>query len=618
ALQIFDVLRKVGKLHTFSAGLLIGGKDLKQEQERVARMNILVCTPGRLLQHMDQTPDFGCDNLQILVLDEADRILDCGFEKTINAIVANLPKERQTLLFSATQTKSVRDLARLSLKDPEYVAVHDKSEHSTPKQLVQKYLVCDLPQKLDILYSFIRSHLKQKVIVFVSSCKQVRFIHEVLCKLQPGTVIMCLHGKQKQPKRMAIFDQFCRKTAVVLIATDVAARGLDFPSVEWVVQLDCPEDADTYIHRVGRTARYESAGQALLMLLPSEEKGMMEELAKKKVPVERIRVNPGKTVSIQGKMRAFCSENPEIKYLAQKAFISYIRSVHLQGNKTVFDVHALPAEAYAESLGLPGAPKIKVIKKKNESRQLAKINAEEEKSEAVDSGDDLSEARSKIDKMFEKKNLTVLSEHYAKIKTDDDAADDDEEDFMTLKRKDHEVDDIELPILELSHRQLLRAKAKELKARGSGQKMVFDEEGNPRLAYELQSLDAFEAEGKVDERTAAYLEEASELMRVADAEDKTIAKEKMKAKKKERKMKERKLRQEEEDAPLDIDMGESDDDEEEEEEKPAVEVGRKRGRGAPPARQREEKGGSKKRRIDVGGLGQESLEDIAFKLLGGN
>ena len=116
AMQIFQVLRKIGKQHDFSAGLVIGGKDLGIEQERVARMNILVCTPGRLLQHMDETAGFDCDNVEMLILDEADRILDMGFQKAVNAIVENLPKKRQTLLFSATQTKSVRDLARLSLK----------------------------------------------------------------------------------------------------------------------------------------------------------------------------------------------------------------------------------------------------------------------------------------------------------------------------------------------------------------------------------------------------------------------------------------------------------------------------------------------------------------------
>lgn len=128
AYQTFEVLRKVGKNHDFSAGLIIGGKDLKHEAERINNINILVCTPGRLLQHMDETICFHATNLQMLVLDEADRILDMGFADTMNAIIENLPKKRQTLLFSATQTKSVKDLARLSLKNPEYVWVHEKAK----------------------------------------------------------------------------------------------------------------------------------------------------------------------------------------------------------------------------------------------------------------------------------------------------------------------------------------------------------------------------------------------------------------------------------------------------------------------------------------------------------
>ncbi|ERE75873.1 putative ATP-dependent RNA helicase DDX10 [Cricetulus griseus] len=129
AYQTFEVLRKVGKNHDFSAGLIIGGKDLKHEAERINNINILVCTPGRLLQHMDETICFHATNLQMLVLDEADRILDMGFADTMNAIIENLPKKRQTLLFSATQTKSVKDLARLSLKDPEYIWVHEKAKY---------------------------------------------------------------------------------------------------------------------------------------------------------------------------------------------------------------------------------------------------------------------------------------------------------------------------------------------------------------------------------------------------------------------------------------------------------------------------------------------------------
>ncbi|KAJ3168309.1 ATP-dependent RNA helicase dbp4 [Geranomyces variabilis] len=579
ALQIFEVLKKVGKLHSFSAGLLIGGKDLKAEQERVNKMNILVCTPGRLLQHMDQTPDFNCDGLQLLVLDEADRLLDLGFEKSINAIVANLPRDRQTLLFSATQTKSVRDLARLSLKSPEYVSVHAQAETSTPKQLVQKYVVCKLPEKLDLLYSFIKTHLKSKIIVFVSSCKQVRFVHETFCKMQPGIVLNCLHGKQKQAKRMAIFEQFCRKQAVCLIATDVAARGLDFPSVDWVIQLDCPEDADTYIHRVGRTARYESEGNALLFLLPSEEKGMLAALEKKKVPIDKIRVNPSKTTSVVQQLQAYCSQDPEMKYLAQKTFISYMRSVHLQKNKEIFDVHALPFNDYAESLGLPGAPKIKFVQKsekKNASRQMESVEKDTALRNDEDSDNEHKPTKviTNVDKMFAKKNLTILSDHYKALKASD--SDDEAEaeslvaarepsgddDFLTLKRADHEIDELPgaaPPAESLTHRQILKARAKELKQRGLGTKLYFDEDGKPMPAFEMEKLSDFVKKEDLETRHKKYIDAQIKDMSEVDQVDKEVARQKLKERKKELKMKERALRQEESGASMGATLGPSSD-----------------------------------------------------------
>ena len=288
AYQTFKVLRKVGKNHEFSAGLVIGGKELKSEAERIHLTNIVICTPGRLLQHMDETATFHASDLHMLVLDEADRILDMGFADTLNAILENLPKSRQTLLFSATQTKSVKDLARLSLKDPEYVWVHEKAKFSTPATLEQSYVVCELHQKVNMLYSFMRSHLKKKIIVFFACCKEVQFLFRAFCRLRPGISILALHGKQHQMKRVEVYNDFLRKQNAVLFATDIAARGLDFPSVNWVLQFDCPEDTDTYIHRVGRTARYKEGGEALLLLLPSEEKGMVGQLQEKKVPINKI------------------------------------------------------------------------------------------------------------------------------------------------------------------------------------------------------------------------------------------------------------------------------------------------------------------------------------------
>ncbi|NXG44773.1 DDX10 helicase, partial [Psilopogon haemacephalus] len=388
AYQTFKVLRKVGRNHEFSAGLIIGGKDVKEESERIHNINMLICTPGRLLQHMDETSYFYASDLQMLILDEADRILDMGFADTMNAIIENLPKKRQTLLFSATQTKSVKDLARLSLKDPEYVWVHEKAKFSTPATLDQNYVVCELQQKVNMLYSFLRSHLKKKTIVFFSSCKEVQYLFRVFCKLQPGLTVLALHGKQHQMKRMEVYTCFVRKKAAVLFATDIAARGLDFPAVNWVIQYDCPEDANTYIHRVGRTARYKEGGEALLVLLPSEEKGMVEQLAQRKVPVTEIKINPEKLTDIQKRMQAFLAQDQELKEKAQRCFVSYLRSVYLMKNKEVFDVFKLPLAEYAVSLGLAVAPRV---------RFLQKVQKQLPVNEAADEADHLKEMEQNTD-----------------------------------------------------------------------------------------------------------------------------------------------------------------------------------------------------------------------------
>lgn len=126
AIQAFEVLRSFAKFHEMSAALIIGGKDLNEEQNHIKTMNIVIATPGRLLQHMDETSSFDYDNLKILVLDEVDRMLDMGFQSDVDQILQNLPHKMQTLLFSATIGKSVRELARLKLrKDHEYIQIHD-------------------------------------------------------------------------------------------------------------------------------------------------------------------------------------------------------------------------------------------------------------------------------------------------------------------------------------------------------------------------------------------------------------------------------------------------------------------------------------------------------------
>lgn len=241
----------------------------------------------------------------------------------------------------------MKDLARLSLKSPVYVSVHENAEHSTPEALQQSYIVCPLESKLDMLWSFIKHHKKSKILVFLSSCKQVRFVHLLFCRMRPGTSVLALYGSLHQLKRMAVYDDFCKKQAAVMFATDIAARGLDFPSVDWVLQLDCPEDATTYIHRAGRTARYNKGGESLLVLLPSEEPAMVEHLTQKKIPIQKIEVNQKKFVSVKRKFEALLARDMNLKECAQRAFKAYLKSVFLMKDKSVFDVSQLDLDAFA-------------------------------------------------------------------------------------------------------------------------------------------------------------------------------------------------------------------------------------------------------------------------------
>ncbi|KAM0353292.1 hypothetical protein ACHAP4_008537 [Fusarium culmorum] len=563
AAQIFEVLRKVGTKHSFSAGLVIGGKSLKEEAERLDRMNILVCTPGRMLQHFDQTAGFDANNLQILVLDEADRIMDMGFQSAVDALVEHLPRERQTLMFSATQSKKVSDLARLSLKDPEYVSVHEAAVSATPTNLQQHYIVTPLTEKLDTLYGFIKANLKSKIIVFLSSGKQVRFVYESFRHLQPGIPLLHLHGRQKQGARMEITSRFTAAKQTCLFATDVVARGIDFPAVDWVIQADCPEDVDTYIHRVGRTARYESNGRAVLFLDPSEEPGMLKKLELKKIPIQKVNVKEKKKKSIKDQLQSMCFQNPDLKYLGQKAFISYSRSIHLQRDKDVFKFNKLDLDGFAASLGLPGTPQVKFrkgedIKKiKNAPRQGMSSGSESD--EDGEKKNKKKEVRTKYDKMFERTNQDVLSSHYNKLVLDGDDNDDDEEDFLSVKRvlRDDDLDDEagaykstakiidgldgEEPFVVDSKRRekALKSKKKMLKFKGNSTKMVFDDDGNAHTVYELRDEDDFMGEGPAEEQRRKFVEDETSRVREADVDDKALAKQKRREKREKRKAAER-------------------------------------------------------------------------------
>ncbi|KAI3337675.1 ATP-dependent RNA helicase DBP4 [Ustulina deusta] len=563
AVQTFQVLTKIGRFHSFSAGLVIGGKSLKEEAERLGRMSILVCTPGRMLQHLDSTSGLQVDNLQILVLDEADRIMDMGFKSAIDALVEHLPKQRQTLLFSATQSRKVSDLSRLSLKDPEYIAVHESAAASTPESLQQHYLVTPLASKLNTLYGFIKSNLKSKMLVFFSSGKQVRFAFEAMRHLRPGVPLYHLLGAQKQAQRLQITASYAASKHACLFATDVVARGVDFPSVDWVVQVDAPEDVDTYIHRVGRTARFNKDGKAVLFLDPSEEEGMLKRLESKKIPIKRVNVRENKKQSIDESIQNMVFKDPSLKYLASKAFISYVRSIHLQRDKEIFNLKTLDLEAYAACLGLPGAPIINFAKGEDVKKLKNMPRAALSDSDSELDPEKKRKTRTKTDKMFERTNQDVLTDHYAKLigNATDKAAEDSEDNFLEVKRVlegddlDAVVDDkVTLPlgtkiihglggeepfIVDSKRREkMLKSKKQMLKFKGKGDHIVFDDEGIAHHPYRIQGEEDFERDGSAEAQRRKFVEDEAARVKEADVSDKALAKEKRREKKEKRKARE--------------------------------------------------------------------------------
>ncbi|XP_047349060.1 probable ATP-dependent RNA helicase pitchoune isoform X1 [Vespa velutina] len=362
SMQTFGVLKELMKYHYHTYGLLMGGASRQTEAQKLAKgINIIVATPGRLLDHLQNTPDFLYKNLQCLIIDEADRILDIGFEEELKQIINILPKRRQTMLFSATQTKKVEALTSLALKkEPVYVGVDDEKDKATVEGLEQGYVVCPSEKRFLLLFTFLKKNRQRKIMVFFSSCMSVKYHHELLNYID--LPVLSIHGKQKQTKRTTTFFQFCNASSGILLCTDVAARGLDIPDVDWIVQYDPPDDPKEYIHRVGRTARGEgSSGHALLILRP-EELGFLRYLKQAKVPVNEFDFSWNKIADIQLQLEKLISKNYFLNISAKEAFKAYVRAYDSHHLKQIFDVQTLDLAKVAKSFGfvVPPAVDLKV------------------------------------------------------------------------------------------------------------------------------------------------------------------------------------------------------------------------------------------------------------------
>ncbi|KAG2787019.1 putative ATP-dependent RNA helicase [Phytophthora cactorum] len=451
-------------------GAIIGGEKKKAEKARLRKgISILIATPGRLADHLVNTCAFNYSRLQFLVLDEADRLLDMGFEKQITQILTILdgkrtPQKRQNILVSATINSGVQQLAKMSLSNPVLIdadavtsgeklpsdikpATGSQEKFSTPHQLMQHFMLVPAKARLCALTCFLREELRHaprdikkdggpgkcKIVVFLSTCDAVDFHYALFrkCAWPSGKgsseeaessgdngvaslfgsqgPVFRLHGNIPQQERVTTFKSFCTSSSGVLLCTDVAARGLNLPTVKWIVQYDPPTETRDYVHRVGRTARSGNQGSSLLFLMPSESE-YLDYLSKQGLKLNALSLE--KTVSRVGKHGGFLTTSrkkllhevvqgdlqflyeqtlladKELFELACQAFHSFVRSyaTHSSDTRNIFHVRSLHFGHVAKSFALrdpPASAKLRDTGRNAKKGTLHKRKERDDKQQAV-------------------------------------------------------------------------------------------------------------------------------------------------------------------------------------------------------------------------------------------
>lgn len=262
AYQISQQVDALGSIINVKCATLVGGMDMVPQAIALSkRPHIIVASPGRLLDHLENTKGFSLKHLKYLVLDEADRLLDLDFGDALDKIFKVLPRDgRHTYLFSATMSSKVESLQRAALKNPVRVSI-SSSSHQVVSTLLQRYMFIAYKWKDLYLIHLLNDNIGHPTIIFTRTVNETQRLSILLRTL--GFQALPLHGQLSQSNRLGALNKFKAKARDILVATDVAARGLDIPSVDLVVNFDLPHDSETYVHRVGRTARAGKSGKAV-------------------------------------------------------------------------------------------------------------------------------------------------------------------------------------------------------------------------------------------------------------------------------------------------------------------------------------------------------------------
>ncbi|KAF4047254.1 Helicase conserved C-terminal domain [Phytophthora infestans] len=331
AQQIAVEAVKLTNAHGLRTSCFVGGSAVNKDVKELTQsggIDVLVSTPGRLQAHLEDNSGRirqKLDSLQVLVLDEADRLLDMGFRPDIMRIISHLPKERQTLLFSATLPAATEELKDVALLD-DYVFVDtiEGDDQQTNTQAVQEYVVCDLQDVIPVVEGILEEHMKlpaYKVIVFLPTARSAQFMAQLFQSAGFQNVLE-MHSRKSQSARTKAADAFRKGKKMIMFSSDVSARGVDYPDVSLVLQVGLT-DRDQYIHRLGRTARAGMEGRGILVLADFE-KVMLRDLAD--LPLTELEQRPQLDQQNYRTTRALANvrQRSELEQSAEKAYAAFL------------------------------------------------------------------------------------------------------------------------------------------------------------------------------------------------------------------------------------------------------------------------------------------------------
>nr|ACO12580.1 ATP-dependent RNA helicase DBP4 [Lepeophtheirus salmonis] len=339
AVQTYELIKKLTVNTKIKSFNVIGGIKFKKETYHVEAAHILICTPGRLLQHFSELPNLRTELLDVLVLDEFDKMIELGFKEAIKDIIEYLP-DTQRVLLSATFKHCNFSQEIVKLTDPKIFSDFSKND------VTNFYKILKSTEKINYLYSLL-SHISKsdnrKVIVFFSTCKGAKFHYLLFSKFFKDTFM--LSSSVKQQSRLKNYSQFRDMMSGILFCTDLAARGLDFPNVSTVIQFDCPDTPETYIHRIGRTARIGKSGSSFIFLLEKEERllNFLENINLEKSEIQQTKIELAEIEKfgirrLDTKLNGIFRNDRELKLFASKYRVTYKKVLMLNNKKFKVDV----------------------------------------------------------------------------------------------------------------------------------------------------------------------------------------------------------------------------------------------------------------------------------------